>query len=958
LPLSRRLCLSLRLALRLALSRRLCLALSLSLPLPLSLVPACAAPSAAPPTADAAPADAAATACSPAQRKPGGGCCAAGQFFDADTSTCASVGPAVCAAVLPDDPRACVPRWCADWRDAAGAACDPKADGCVAEGRACTADENAKGAGCPAGQWPVPDGACVAAGPAAALAHPGKLDAVFAGIDPPQALPLAAETSFCPDGPDGALALCPAGVAAPGCKVGEMPDPAKAGACLAVGVPWTCPPGFVDGGAGCAPDPADCGDGPFGAIEAEPGVVFVDPNAAAGGDGSPSKPLQTVQQAAPILPAGGTLALAKGTYVGSLTFGVPLKVRGRCAALVTISAPAGTPVVRIKGSKADGEVLVEGATLTGSTLGMAVDGALSGRGRRLFIHKAFGVGAIATGAAASLALENCVIANTKPDGAKQGYGALASGGAMLALTDVRITGNRNHGIQAVTAGTRLALERVWVDGTTPGGAGQVDGIGLFIDSAAEVVGRSVRVSGSVGVGIRFSNGQGTASFTGLVVVGTQPDGNGENGIGVRLKDGPSLALTGARLSGNRFAGANIAGAVQLAANGLVIDDTQASGGATSGVAGLQIGWGAKATLRGVRLSGNRDNGLLVTEKAAVAVDRLVVDDTRPRVAGGAFGYGVSVQTGASVTLRGARVTAAKGLGVRVGDAGSRLLANNLAIDDIAVREKDGVLGHGLAVLVGAQADVRGLRVANCVDNAIQLVGQGTRARLAGVAVTGTTVNPKVKEPWIFAIAALSGARLDLAGAALPDQLGTGVYGAGPDASVLRLAGLDYQGAAQTASVFAVGVQADEGLAELAVAGSRFRGARAVGIAIAGAPTDLRDVVLLDTAAGEHQPLNEKGDPSGPKVSLSDGVVVRGTAKFALRCAVVYGQVRAGVFLDGALTAQLAHVLVGGGYFGEVFNGKPTVERTAVLLQKNSQNQSSDAGLALPKPPKLVPVGDL
>lgn len=943
-------------------SLSLCLSPSLSLCLSLYLIPplttCCSAPPPAAPSADTASGDGQSAACNPEQRIPGGGCCGPGAFFDSEGGGCKTVGPAVCAAVLPHDPRACIPRWCATWRDNAGAACEPAADGCLPEGRACTAAENEKGLGCLAGQWPQPDGSCAAAGPAAAMATLGKLEPVFAGTDPPAALPLPAETSFCPDG-GGGLTLCAPGTAAPGCKVGEMPDPAKAGACLTVGVAWQCPPGFVSKSGACAPDPADCGAGPFGAIEPAPGVVFVDPSASPGGDGSLDKPVQSLQQAAPLTPAGGTVALAKGNYAGPLSFSVPLSVRGRCAALVTIATPAGPPAVRVKGGKADGEVLIEGATLTGASLGLAVDGALAARGRRLFIHKTFAAGVLVTGADARLTLEQSVIAGTKPDGFKQGFGAVAKNGAHLSLVTVRLSGNRNHGIEAEGATTRLALEQVWVDGTTPGGDNDwADGIGIYLEKVAEVSGRAVRVSDSTGAGIRLSNGTGKASFAGLLVEATKPDSLGEHGSAVRVLDGPSLVLSGARLSASHHAGALVVGAVELIANGLVIDDTKATTKTGLGVAGLTVGWGAKAGLRGVRISGNRDTGVLWSKNATGHIDRLVVDDTRPWTAGGAFGYGVSVQGGASLALRDARISGAKGFGIRVGDPGSRLQASNLAIDGVAAREKDGHLGYGFAVLSGAHAHVRGLRIDDCVENAVLVFGKAVRARLAGVALSAIKPNPKAKDPVVLAIAAMGGADLELAGASLTDQTGMGVYGSGPDGTLVRVAGLDYGGAAQMPGSFAVGVQADEGMAELRLVGSRIRGARSVAVAVAGPTADLRDMVLLDTVAGEHQPLDANGDPAGPKVTLSDGVVVRGTAAFALRDAVAFGQVRAGLFLDGAMTAQLANVLVGGGYFGEVFNGKPAVDRKAVLLLKNTQNQSNDAGLPVPKPPKLVPVGEL
>ena len=49
--------------------------------------------------------------CHPVQLQPDGGCCAPGTFLDPGTASCMPFGPPECAAVLPDKPTACVPRW-------------------------------------------------------------------------------------------------------------------------------------------------------------------------------------------------------------------------------------------------------------------------------------------------------------------------------------------------------------------------------------------------------------------------------------------------------------------------------------------------------------------------------------------------------------------------------------------------------------------------------------------------------------------------------------------------------------------------------------------------------------------------------------------------------------------------------------------------------------------------------
>ncbi|MFO0625786.1 MAG: hypothetical protein U0325_09245 [Polyangiales bacterium] len=129
--------------------------------------------------------------------------------------------------------------------------------------------------------------------------------------------------------------------------------------------PWSCPPGWrADRDRGCVPtlrtdcpvgtgplpdgtctDSANCGEGVF--PEAPPGVdptrvIWVDDDAAEGGDGSRARPLRDLSEALRRAPDQSAILLAAGRYP---VFAEPrrvITVRGVCAARVTL-VPLATP---------------------------------------------------------------------------------------------------------------------------------------------------------------------------------------------------------------------------------------------------------------------------------------------------------------------------------------------------------------------------------------------------------------------------------------------------------------------------------------------------------------------------------------------------------------------------------------------------------------------------------------
>ncbi len=118
------------------------------------------------------------------------------------------------------------------------------------------------------------------------------------------------------------------------------------GKCVLAGVPWVCPPGFVGdpqhkdsvpGLPACVPDMADCLEGKWGGIKG-PKVRYVDAAAQPGGVGTQTAPYNALAVAVAKSPPGATLAVAAGEYPGTVVITKPIRIVGRCAALVSVVA--------------------------------------------------------------------------------------------------------------------------------------------------------------------------------------------------------------------------------------------------------------------------------------------------------------------------------------------------------------------------------------------------------------------------------------------------------------------------------------------------------------------------------------------------------------------------------------------------------------------------------------------
>jgi len=121
----------------------------------------------------------------------------------------------------------------------------------------------------------------------------------------------------------------------------------------------------LPGDTSCKPI-ATCGDAPWGDIPVEPNTVYVDGSDTGGAaDGTAMAPFTTISEALAVAEPSAIVAIAEGQYAESLTVITPVRLWGRCAALVHLQPlDIFDAAVDLQVTAADSEI--HGLSITGS----------------------------------------------------------------------------------------------------------------------------------------------------------------------------------------------------------------------------------------------------------------------------------------------------------------------------------------------------------------------------------------------------------------------------------------------------------------------------------------------------------------------------------------------------------------------------------------------------------------
>lgn len=647
----------------------------------------------------------------------------------------------------------------------------------------------------------------------------------------------------------------------------------------------------------CVPDPAACGTDPYGGVADGPNAVFVDATAPATGFGTRASPLATIQAALAVVPAGGTIALAAGTYLADVGLNKPLTLRGRCAALVKLDGGSVNTAVRF--SHQTGLVTLRDVTIVGARGGIFHQGAGSAVVQGVAVQDMRFAG-LAVHAQGALTIRDAVVGPHAVQVEATAMGVLVEAGSQVTLQRVRIQGATGLGLLAHDAATQLVATELLIDGGTP--------------AAAATAGR---------------------------------------GVAIEVGDGVQLVATSVRLSGNRSGGVvAFDPTTRVTARGLLVDNTLATQGSGELGRGIEVA-GATLELQGAVVTANHDTGISVRQPTGrMAAHGLIIDHTAPRLSDGSGGQGCVVLQGGGVVGSSVRLSANHTTGLLVGGAGSSGQFAGLTVDRTTAAKPSGPFGLGAEVFAAGTLRIVGGRMHANHEAALVAEG-GAKAEVVGLLVDGTLASLDVAKFGMGLEAAGEGA-LTVAGSRASANHSAGLVAIEAKAQ-LSATGVRVDGTlpvgGSVEGQFGVGLVVFRAAAVL-LSRCQLDNNAAMGIYVSEGPLTLQQSIVVATQPGLFPRMSSAGLPTGQQVTLADGIVLaRPTAALVDHCSV-RGHARACILADGG-ALQLTGSVATQCHFGMAAQHGAAITQAGSVVYGNETNQSGDSGLAVPAAPDLV-----
>ncbi len=474
--------------------------------------------------------------------------------------------------------------------------------------------------------------------------------------------------------------------------------------------PPPCAEGHISDGGTCVPEA--CGTGTWGNLELEASTVYVDIEAAEGGDGSEGSPLRSIQAGLDLAGSrsGGTVAVAAGSYPETLaltTDHTGVHLAGRCRELVVLDASVGDDVtpgvgIDIRHGEVElssleiadasyvglevtsGSVRLEDLSVERSaTVGLffyraSMASPLSVDLRCSRVVGARGAGVWVYGLGAEVSMQGCDLLGTSPhpDGV-YGVGVAVNDGARLTVQGGEIAGNAGLGLGVNDPGTEVAMSGCLVRNNLPSQEGE-GGYGLQAGTGASLACDGCEITGNNAAGISALHSETRVGLQDCLVRHTVLGAGQRGGIGVSVTEGASAVVVGGDISWNEGLGAGAwDDGSELDLWGCLVRDNLPTPDGGYG-RGVEVGYGARLSASGILVSGNTQVGI-----AAMGADTFAwVSDSE--VSGTVSGHGPSGATAAGIVAQdGAWLHAHqvdllynRGVGLQVSFSGARLIGSD------------------------------------------------------------------------------------------------------------------------------------------------------------------------------------------------------------------------------------------------------------------------------------------
>ncbi len=570
--------------------------------------------------------------------------------------------------------------------------------------------------------------------------------------------------------------------------------------------PPGCDTGYIDDDGTCVPE--ECGTGTWGNLEVDAETVFVDAEAASGGDGSEASPFDTIQPGLDLAGGrgGGLVAVAGGTYAETLELDsdhVGVQLAGRCRALVSLDASvgdSGTPGITIKAGNepatvsgltvvdssyvgvlvGSGEALledlgIESSAYIGLAAGQTSFSATTVRVAGCEIANNVQTGVYATESRVEVELSDTTIRDTQTYGGLGGYGIVVSDGGSLSAEAVSLDGNASVAVLVTESRSEANLTDTTIVGTRPDDRGS-GGYGVQVNEGASLTAQGCWLDGNTGGGISLMSEGTQAEISDTTVQGTLPTQDNMDGYGLSVKDGATLVATDCVLEGNAKAGVqacNTGTTVELVGGWVVgtlsnaIDEVGC---------GFLVYDGATLAADGCLLDENTRAGVVTFDAGTevTLVDTVVRSCHDPD--GVEFGYSLSITEGARLTAEACELDSNFGLGVQAGGEGTSVVLLDSTIRNSLPIEQ-GKFGYGILVDGGANLSVeRGLIEGN-TEVGLVAMNPGTEVTLVDSTLSGTLVGYDMGAVNAVGLGVQDDAVVTASGLEIRDNEGPGLYAA-------------------------------------------------------------------------------------------------------------------------------------------------------------------------------------
>jgi len=276
-------------------------------------------------------------------------------------------------------------------------------------------------------------------------------------------------------------------------------------------------------------------------------------------------------------------------------------------------------------------------------------------------------------------------------------------------------------------GTRAAPLGTIGDATAVVSAGETIALatGDYVESVALPAGvtlrgacveqTTIRTTATVGVAPTLEVTGADARIENLTLTGARP--------GIRVRGGGTSArISDVIIDGATSTGLSIANGGEVTAERVVVRGTRSSGGAFG--RGINVEFGSTLTLTRGAITGNRETGILALEGSTVLLEDVWIEGTR---AVDGFGDGIGAELGSTVEARGCVLEGCEGVGAYVTTDAT------MTLEDCIVRDN---LQEGLQVSFGASLTLARARIEDNLELGILTEGEGAATTASDVIFRG------------------------------------------------------------------------------------------------------------------------------------------------------------------------------------------------------------------------------